>query len=265
MSGFGNLVTSKKCLLGAYITFDMQLSAHLLGRCGFDWALIDMEHSTLSVASATAIVHALAVGSNGKCLPVIRVPSNGVEYLKWALDSGAAGVVIPMVNDKIEMELIIQRARYPPLGQRSFGPFNAPWADLSADSDIPKYFTKTAPNLAVIPMIESVQGVENAEEIISVTGVSGVFVGPVDLRLSMGLNGPHGEEKEYTVALEKILEIGRSLEIPVGIFAASEAVMERMAKMGFLFFLVTGDNAALVSGANSALEKSRVAMQKAKI
>jgi 2-keto-3-deoxy-L-rhamnonate aldolase RhmA len=245
--------------------FESPFSAKILSSTGYDWVLIDMEHSPLSARDATALVQAVAVGSRGRCAPMIRIPSHGVEYVKWALDAGASGLVVPMVSTKAEVELVIKHARYPPVGQRSFGPFQAPYADLSHDSDMAKYFTQTVKDVSIVPMIESRQGVENAEAIMSTTGVSGVFVGPVDLRLSMGFAGAHGSEEEYLAALKRLVDIGNRNNIPVGIFAATPDILKMLVAMGFTFFLVGGDLMALTLGATEILNKSKAALGEAKL
>lgn len=258
---FASKIESKDCLFGVYLMLPSTLSANVVGGAGFDWALIDMEHSPLSPSKATAIVQAVALASHNKTLPFIRIPSHGVEYAKWALDSGASGVVIPMVQSRAEMENVVRHVRYPPMGQRSFGPFHAPYADIDADSNMDKYFSRTAKDIALLPMIESVQGVANADEIMSVPGISGVFVGPVDLRLSMGLAGAHGEEEVYLRALEKISEVGKRYQIPVGIFAANAKLLPRLRKMGYSFFLVGGDVASLTGGLKTALDNAAQSIQ----
>lgn len=263
--GFTTRARGQDPLLGVYLMLPSTLSAHVVGSSGFDWVLIDMEHSPLSPAKATSMVHAIAVASHNKTLPIIRIPSHGAEYAKWALDSGAAGIIIPMVQSKAELENIVRHARYPPIGQRSFGPFNAPYADLDGDSTMDKYFATTAKDIALLPMIESAQGVANAEEIMSVPGISGIFIGPVDLRLSIGLVGAHGEEEEYLKALEKILAIGKERQLPVGIFAANSALLPRLCKMGFSFFLVGGDVMCLSGGLSSTLLGAKEAMRPCKL
>jgi 2-keto-3-deoxy-L-rhamnonate aldolase RhmA len=185
--------------------------------------------------------------------------------VKWALDSGAAGIVVPMVQNKEEAAEIVRFARYPPHGQRSFGPFHAPWADLSEDSDVTKYFTRTAKEISVITMIESVIGIQNAEEIMATKGISGIFIGPVDLRLSMGFSRAAGDETEYVQALEKIVCLGQKLAIPIGIFSATPDVLKAHIKMGFTFFLVAGDTTALVQGATAAVEGAHRAIREIKL
>jgi 2-keto-3-deoxy-L-rhamnonate aldolase RhmA len=129
-----------------------------------------------------------------------------------------------------------------------------------------KYFNQIAPGTAVIPMIESVQGLQNAEDIIKVPGVSGIFVGPVDLRLSMGLKPPFdGTEEVFIQALETIVALGKRYKVPIGIYAASVEVMKRWKRMGFTWFLVAGDTSSLIAGATSVLEGSKTAIRDLKL
>jgi 2-keto-3-deoxy-L-rhamnonate aldolase RhmA len=251
--------------MGGFVSLNTAYAAQIMGRCGFDWLLIDMEHSPLSAQEATNMVHATVTASQGTCLPIIRVPSHGVEWIKWALDSGAAGIIVPMVNTKEEMDLIIKRALYPPLGARSSGPFRTPFADLAEKTtDFTRYKEEVVQGVAVMAMIESVEGVENAEAIMSTVGCHGIFVGPVDLRSSMGLPGSDGTEEQYVAALEKILSIAKKLKMPVGILG-SDYDMAKQIKMGFDFFLLAGDAAMLVQGAKLMLDKARVATKNAQI
>lgn len=224
--------------IGCTLGFGTPLSAQLISRIGYDYVLIDMEHNPLSAREASLMTHVVVSASAGKCKPIIRVPSHGVEWIKWSLDCGAPGILVPMVQSQAEMEQIIQNAVYPPRGQRSFGPTMAPFADLDAASTTAKYLSQTSKNIAVIPMIESVQGLQNAESICSVEGVTAVFIGPVDLRFSMGLPGGEGDEGIYLEALQKVLNICKSLGRPVGTFAADEEMCRKRTAEGFDFLLV---------------------------
>src|ERR1700761_2964853 len=109
-------------LLGCTLGFGTPTSAQLLSRVGYHYLLIDMEHNPLSSREASLLTHAIVSASGGRCKPIIRVPSHGVEWIKWALDCGSSGILIPMVQSAQEMERIVQMAVYPPRGQRSFGP-----------------------------------------------------------------------------------------------------------------------------------------------
>lgn len=243
--------------VGPAIWISNSFSVNLMGSLGFDYVFIDMEHAPLYQTAMTDIVHGIGRSSHNKTLAIVRVPSHGVEYIKWALDSGANGIVVPMVQSRAEAERVVQYARYPPVGQRSFGPFMAQWADMSPDASVPKYFTTQAKDVAVIVQIESKQGLENAEEIMSTPGISGVFVGPADLRLSLGLPGMDGSEEVFVNALNKVLELGKKNNIAVGILALSPTRLEELTAQGFQFFLYGGDNAFLVKGATESLKDAQ--------
>jgi 2-keto-3-deoxy-L-rhamnonate aldolase RhmA len=227
--------------------------------------MVDMEHNPLSSREASLLTHAIVSASRGKCKALIRVPSHGVEWIKWALDCGSAGILIPMVQSADEMELIIKMAVYPPRGQRSFGPAMAPFASVDPTSSVVQYLNETSKDVAVIPMIESSQGLEKAEEICAVDGVTAVFVGPADLRLSMGLAGAEGSEKVYLDALQSLVGICKRLGKPIGIFAADEETCRKRTADGFDYILLPGEAAMLVAGAKAQLEACRRGVKNARL
>lgn len=240
---------SSKPLIGAILTFDSPLVAQMAAQM-FDWVFIDMEHSPLTAIAATQLVHTVTATSKGACLPIVRVPSHGVEWIKWALDSGAAGIIIPMVNNPEEMEAIIQRAIYPPRGQRSFGPLNATFGTGLHPSDLKGYYERAQRrDVAILPIIESAEGLKNAEAILGVDGVSGTFIGPYDLRLSLGLpGGVDGTEAEFTGALEKICAAAAKTGKHVGSMAVGEGVIKKRMENGMKWLAVTIDAQILMGG-----------------
>ena len=198
------------------------------------------------------MVHATVAASGDSCSPIVRVPSHGVEWIKWALDSGAGGIIVPMVNNKQEVDAIIKRALYPPAGQRSYGPFRAPFAQIPATPDMADYKRKASPEVVLLPMIESKEAVDNADEIIGTEGVDGIFIGPVDLRHSLGLEGADGQEDEYVSALQTVLEVGKRFGKPIGILGTQGAA-SRLVAMGFSYLMLPGGDAGILADAASAL------------
>ncbi|KAI9743686.1 MAG: hypothetical protein M1818_003002 [Claussenomyces sp. TS43310] len=251
--------------VGCTLGFGTPFSAQLMSRVGYDYVLVDMEHNPLSASQAGIMTHVVIAASAGKCQPIIRVPSHGVEWIKWALDTGVPGILVPMVASGAEMESIIQSAVYPPRGQRSFGPTLAAFADLDPAATAAKYRTETSKNVAVIPMIESAEGLKNAEAICSVDGVTAVFVGPVDLRFSMGLPGGDGSEDVYLDALQHVRGICRRLGKPVGIFAADAEACRKRTSEGFDFIMLPGEAALLVAGAKANLTECKKGMRAGKL
>lgn len=262
---FESAAKTKGPLLGAVVGSPAPISAKIAARAGFQWVMIDMEHSPLSPEQATELVHATTAASQGCCKPIVRVPSHGVEYIKWSLDSGAAGVVIPMVETREQMEQIISKALYPPHGSRSFGPFSAPFGQADPTSNINQYVKMAQRrDIAILPMIESRQGIENAEAIMSVDGVTGVMIGPFDMRYSLGLPGGDGDEPEFLEALQKICKISRKLDKIVGSMGASEEVARKRAEQGMQVILAALDFSALMEGYRSQIEIVQRGISRAK-
>jgi 4-hydroxy-2-oxoheptanedioate aldolase len=221
----------------------------MLASQSFDFVLIDMEHSPFSAQQMTSMVHSV-VAANSTCLPIVRVPSHDVEWIKWALDSGAAGIIVPMVNNATEMRKIIENGIYPPVGKRSFGPFHAPFGRGLHASGMGEYLKiAQAGGVAILPIIESTEGLANCDEILGMEGVAGAFIGPFDLRLSMGLpGGADGPEPEFKDAIEKIVAAGKKHGKMVGSLGTDPALAKRRADMGMTFLLTTIDYNVLLAG-----------------
>lgn len=253
--------------LGTALTIPSPVVAQIVGGAGHDFVFIDMEHSPLTPETTTQMVHAIVASSRGSTFPVIRVPSHGVEWIKWALDSGAAGIIVPMVNNKAELDNIINRATYPPLGSRSFGPARAPWGLLDGpQGGVEEYFRRARRgDIAILPTIESEEGLANIEEILSSSGISGIFVGPMDLRLSLGLSGPDGSEPEYLRTIERICGLGRKHGKMVGSLAMSPEAVRKRTQDGMRFLVISSDASTLAAGLATTLEQSRqLASEKAR-
>jgi len=263
----GKITSQKRPLIGSGLTLPSTAIAQLAGQSDCDFVMIDMEHSPLTIDIVMQMVHAFVASSNGTKFPLIRVPSHGVEWIKWALDSGAAGIIIPMVNNVDEMKALLDRALYPPLGRRSFGPSNAPFARLQgAENGVGGYFQRARRGeIAILPMIESKEGLENVEAILSLDGVSGTFIGPADLRLSLGLTvGVDGSEPAFLQALKDICAIGKKFHKVVGCMGMGETGAGSRAAEGMDFLIATADSSALVAGLAADIGLARNGISKAR-
>jgi 2-keto-3-deoxy-L-rhamnonate aldolase RhmA len=249
----------KRLLVGTFIGLDSIIAHQLIGDAGYDFVIIDMEHTPMSAREATIAVNMISNSSKGSTAPLVRVPSHGLEWIKWGLDSGAAGVVVPMVESRAQVEQIVERSRYPPVGSRSFGPLHAPYAHPGSDRSQMTYFAAARHfgNIAVIPMIETAAGVENADAILAAEGVSAAFIGPYDLRVSLGLEGGDGTEKVFLDALKKVVDAGRKAGKPVGLFTGSAQALQRNAELGFRFFAYHGDTTLLANAARTSVKEAR--------
>src|SRR5438067_6796590 len=169
--------------LGAWLSLPSVPSARIMARLGFDWLVVDMEHSAQNPVLMADMVATIV--DAGTSAPMVRVPGNSVEWFKWVLDAGAWGVVVPMVNTREEAQRAVAYAKYPPLGTRSiggaFGPYGFGITDWSS-------YARTANDeILVIVQIESASGLEHIDEILSVPGIDVAFVGSNYLHAKLGL------------------------------------------------------------------------------
>lgn len=164
-----------KVTFGTWLAIASSHSAEVMGRAGFDWVILDSQHGGLSEALLLPMLQALDLTGTPA---LVRVPWRDPALIMRALDLGAAGVVVPMVNTAEDAEEAVRASRYPPRGMRSFGPVRSFYSADGASED----------PLCIV-MIETVEALANLEAIAATPGLDGLLVGPVDLALSMG-HGP---------------------------------------------------------------------------
>jgi len=170
--------------------------AEIFARSGIDFVGIDIEHSTISQEQSQRII-AACQGNGTLCLP--RVASHNKEMIKQLLDSGADGVILPMVNTPEETEKFISHCKYPPLGKRSFGIARAQGYGFDFDDYIKNWNASSS----LIAQIESIQGVENIDKILSFEEIDGAMIGPYDLSASLGIPG----QLDHPRALDAIKKV----------------------------------------------------------
>ncbi|OZJ06603.1 hypothetical protein BZG36_00439 [Bifiguratus adelaidae] len=213
------------------------------------------EHSPINPTLCAEMI--AAVASSGTCAPIVRVPAHGVEHFKWALDSGAHGIVIPMVNTVAQMKTIMSHMKYPPQGTRSNGAFYAPMAFGHGPEATPDYVSQANDTVLVIPQLESAEAVQNAEEILALDGIDIAFIGPYDLHLSLGLAASgEGTEPEFTSALEKIQGIAKKRGIAMGIYASNGKAAKMRAEQGFQFVTAANDLNTMIAGSLAELAEA---------
>jgi 4-hydroxy-2-oxoheptanedioate aldolase len=159
---------------GGWSTLADSLSAELMGSAGFDWVIVDTQHGSVTNADLVRVIQGLALGNTSA---VIRVPWTDAPTIMRALDVGAAGVIVPMVNSPEEAAVAASALHYPPEGIRSMGPTRGGFVSTATAND----------DAVLLVMIETAEALDRVDEIASTPGIDGLFVGPVDLGLSLGL------------------------------------------------------------------------------
>ena len=251
MSSFGratittNPVTDKlrrgQPAVGSWLTLCSPVAAESMAQIGWDWLVVDAEHSPVGFET---MVHCFRAIQLGGAVPMARVPWNDTVWIQRTLDAGALGLVVPMVNTVADARAVVSNMRYATKGQRSFGGSRvAPY--IEGD-----YRTWADEQLAVIVMIETIQAVEQAEAILAVDGVVGCFIGPNDLALSMGLTPEDmGPGSEHEAAMLHVLAAAKKTGKAAGKHCFSAAEVTLRIGQGFQFLALASDSAFLTKAA----------------
>jgi len=231
--------------VGTWLTLPDTIAARLMARVGFDWLTVELEHTPVNFETA-ADSFALIAGEN--CVPLARVPWNTGENIKRVLDTGAYGIVVPMVNSRAEAEAAVRAARYQPVGERSIG------GQLHAanfDTDPASYYARANDEILVALMIEHVQAIEAADKILSVPGVDVAFIGPNDLHNSMGKKPMFdSDDKQFTDAVAHILQTAKRHGVAPGIHVLDAAAARRRITEGFQFIAITSEAGMMLAKAS---------------
>lgn len=229
--------------IGTWLSLGSSGAAEILGRAGFDWLLIDQQHSAVGPETLLAMIRAI----NGtRTSPIVRIPTNEPMWFDQALDSGAHGVMVPMISDEESARHAVHSARYPPSGRRSIGGYRA---QFSFDVDRGEYLSQASDVVEVWLQIEDPRAVENASAIAAVPGVTGLFVGPQDLAASLGLE-PSLEPtaQAFQDALDQLLAVSKDSNVPLGILVPDVGSAERRIGQGFRIIAISSDARLLAAG-----------------
>lgn len=188
-----------KISVGSWITLNHFSIVEIMAEAGFDWLCVDMEHTVTDYFEAQQLIATI----QAKGLKAfVRVGENNARIIKRVLDAGADGIIVPMVNNKMDALKAVESVYYPPKGKRGVGLARAQKYGFGFD----EYKNNMANELILIVQIEHVDAVENLEEILNTEGVDGTFIGPYDLSGSMGKPGQYNDEdvKEVLKKYERI-------------------------------------------------------------
>lgn len=234
--------------IGTWLVLPDPIAARLMGRVGFDWLTVELEHAPTNLETATQCFVAIAAGG---AVPLVRVPWNSAENIKRVLDNGAWGVIVPMVNSRAEAEAVVAAARYQPLGERSVG---GQLHSASFDTDPATYYARANDEILVVVMIEHVRAIENADAILSVPGVDAFFIGPNDLTNSMG-RAPvfESDDPEFVGALKHVREVGKKYGVASGIHVADAEAAARRRAEGFQMIAVASEAGFMLAKAREAI------------
>lgn len=233
-------------LLGTWITISHPEVTEILSSLPFDWLLVDMEHAPIDISQITQLLMSM---KESNVVPLVRVPWNDFVVIKRVLDLGVGGVMVPWVNSKDDAVRAVEATKYPPRGVRGVGPRRCVKYGLES---VVEYVEEWNEHSIVLVQVETKRALENIEEIVSVDGVTGIFVGPADLSASLGMLGKTNTpefEKVLSSIVERVKPYGKIL----GIMAESPEFAVKAFKLGYNFISLSHDVKFLIEGARAFL------------
>ena len=239
-----------KACVNAWLAIPSGFSAEVMAQCGWDSVTVDMQHGVQDYQSMVQCFQAM---DKHPITPLVRVPWNEPGIIGKALDGGAWGIICPMVNNAAEAKQLASACLYPPMGKRSNGPIRA-----AAYGEQSPYQTIANDQVLVIPMIETQEGIDNIDEILSVPGISGIYIGPSDMGLSLGMIPILDREEPRILEIyQRLLDSCKKHGKFAGLHNGSAAYAARMFKMGFRLATIANDSGLMAKAAREAVAQAR--------
>ena len=244
---FKHAIKAGKVQIGLWSSLSSNYTVEVIAGAGFDWLLLDQEHSPNDLESVLSQLQAAAAYASH---PVVRVPWNDMVSIKRLLDAGTQSLLIPYVCNAEEAKAAVSYTRYPPGGVRGV----AGTTRATRFGRVKDYARRAHEEICVLVQVETEDAMKNIESICAVEGVDGVFIGPADLHASMGYPGETSNPKILPLIEEAMRRIAKAGKAP-GYLTPVEADARRMLAAGTLFCAVGADVGLLARSAEALCAK----------
>ncbi|TAK90639.1 MAG: 2,4-dihydroxyhept-2-ene-1,7-dioic acid aldolase [Burkholderiaceae bacterium] len=220
--------------IGSWIQIPHASVAEIMGQASYDWVAVDLEHGAISLHQLPDMFRALELGGT---LPLVRLAGSDKKDCKQALDAGAGGVIVPMIETADQLIAVRDACRWPPAGSRGVGFSRANLFGQNFDA-----YAEEAQAPLLIAMIEHIRAVDNLEAILSVEGLDALLIGPYDFSASMGITGQFGRP-DFAAAMRRIHTLAQEHAIPCGIHVVrpDPAALEQRIEEGYRFIAYSID------------------------
>jgi 4-hydroxy-2-oxoheptanedioate aldolase len=233
--------------IGLWSSLSSNYAVEVIAGAGFDWILLDMEHSPNDLESLLSQLQAAAPYATH---PIVRVPWNDMVTIKRVLDAGAQSLLIPYVQNASDAKAAVSNTRYPPAGVRGV----AGTTRATRFGRVKDYAKRAHEELCVLVQLETKPALEEIEKVAAIDGVNGIFIGPADLHASMGYTGETANPAVMPLIEDSIRRIRKAGKAP-GYLSPVEADAKRMLAAGAQFVAVGADVGLLARGAENLLAK----------
>ena len=248
VTDFKERLVRGETFIGAFVCLPCPESAELLAEIGYDWLVLDTEHGPYGPLQAQRALQ--AVGRRCPC--VVRVPASDDVWIKKALDIGAAGVLVPMVNTAAAAAHVARACKYAPAGTRGMGLARA----HGYGAGFEEYVAQANDRIAVIVQAEHIEAVENIEAIVRVPGLDAIFVGPYDLSASMGKPG-QVSDPDVRAAIRRVRDAALAAGVQLGIYCSDAKAARGFVRQGYTLIGMSTDLNYLAQAAGDALTAAR--------
>lgn len=240
---------NKKIATNAWLTIPHAWTAEIIANTGFDACTIDLQHGLADYQTAVSMLQAI---NTTETIPLVRVPWNEPILIMRMLDAGAYGVIAPMINNVQETKALVEACKYPPVGLRSYGPLRA---SLVYGSD---YYPEANNEVLAIAMIETKEGLANVEQIASVQGLNGFYIGTIDLSISLGIK-PLGDlhNDQLVNAIKTIVNAATKHGLMVGVHTKSVEETDILRGLGVTLLTSMTDSNVLSTHAKLIFEQTK--------
>lgn len=228
---FKQALAEGKRQIGCWMSFAEPSVAEIMGTCGFDWLVVDGEHAPNDIRSIRDQLTALAASASH---PVVRVPVGEDWIIKQVLDAGAQTVLVPIVESADQARQLVRACRYPPTGVRGVG---ATAARATRFGGVSEYIQTADQEICLLVQVENRAGMAALDDILTVEGVDGVFIGPADLSTDMGFQGNSAAPEVRAVIADAMTRIRAAGKAP-GILGTNEEATQAYLEMGAQFLAV---------------------------
>jgi 4-hydroxy-2-oxoheptanedioate aldolase len=248
-SDFARTIRRRERAVGYWITLDAPPATERIARLGYDYVCLDAQHGLFGYQGMMTGLLAIDAGQTSAGL--VRVEANDITPIGKALDAGAAGVIVPLVDTAEDAAAAVRSAKYPPHGRRSYGPMRSSLriGPVPADAN---------DTTIVLAMIETPDGLANVEAIAATPGLDGLYVGPSDLCIAVGgaYPGDPAVQEAFDAALVRVAAAAEAAGIAAGIHTPHGDVARQRLAAGYTFATVAGDLNHLEAAARDHLRRA---------
>lgn len=235
-------IANREPVIGSWLSIGHPAVAEIMAELEFDFILIDLEHTTISLDTAQQLVHAIEC-TDTSTVPIIRVPDNDPVWIQRTLDTGVKNVMVPKVDTEAEAQQAVESVLYPPEGSRGIAGSRATGYGIHFE----EYVESANEDILIIAQIETEEAIDNAAAIAGTDEIGATFVGPADLSGALDRFGDR-ESSKFIETVDSIIDTAHRSDVPIGTFSVGTDAVQQSVDQGFDFVIAGKDASHLANG-----------------